>query len=269
MLVRDVVDEVLVSVPTERLAELGDVFALCNEHGVTTRVAADFIPHLHSEVYFDRLGAIPLLTFSTAPLNEVQLLAKRGMDIAIAASSLALLCVPLGLVAALVKVTSVGPVFFRQRRCGLNGRLFTCLKFRSMVADAESRKKEVQHLNQKDGPAFKVRNDPRLTSIGGFLRRYSIDEWPQFWNVLRGEMALVGPRPAVPSEVARFETWQRRRLRMRPGLTCMWAIRGRDELDFESWMQTDLEYIDNWSLLLDLKNLALTLTVVLTGRNAS
>ncbi|MDE0104604.1 MAG: sugar transferase [Bryobacterales bacterium] len=269
LLLRDVVDEVLVSVPSERLRDLGDVLSLCEEHGVTTRVAADFFRQRPGQLYLDRLGGIPLLTFSTAPADEAQLLVKRTFDIVVAAVCLVVFCIPLAVVALLVKATSKGPVLFRQRRCGLNGRVFTCYKFRSMVADAEARRADVEHLNQKDGPAFKVSDDPRLTSIGGFLRKYSIDEWPQFWNVLRGEMAIVGPRPAVPSEVQRYRTWQRRRLRMRPGLTCLWAIRGRDRLDFESWMQMDLEYIDRWSLLLDLKILALTVPVVLSGRNAS
>ena len=269
LLLRDVVDEVLVSVPSERLRDLGDVLSVCEEHGVTTRVAADFFRQRPGQLYLDRLGEIPLLTFSTAPADEAQLLVKRAFDILFATACLAVLCIPLAAVALLVKATSKGPVLFRQRRCGLNGRVFTCFKFRSMVVDAEARRAEVEHLNQKDGPAFKVRDDPRLTPIGGFLRRYSIDEWPQFWNVVRGEMAIVGPRPAVPSEVRRYRTWQRRRLRMRPGLTCLWAIRGRDQLDFESWMQMDLEYIDRWSLLLDLKILALTVPVVMSGRNAS
>lgn len=268
LLLRDVVDEVLVCVPGTQLPDQADLLALCDEHGVTTRVAADFFPNRHSQVYFDRLGGTPLLTFSTAPSSEAQLLVKRVLDLLVAGSSLVALCVPLAAVAALVKLTSQGPALFRQRRCGLNGRVFTCYKFRSMVADAEARKGEVEHLNEKDGPAFKIRDDPRLTSIGGFLRRYSIDEWPQFWNVLKGEMSIVGPRPALPSEVQRYQTWQRRRLRMRPGLTCLWAVRGRDRLDFERWMQMDLEYIDTWSLLLDLSILARTVPVVLGGRNA-
>ena len=135
-----------------------------------------------------------------------------------------------------VKLISSGPVLFRQQRCGLSGRLFACYKFRSMIAEAESRKAEVEHLDEKSGPAFKIRHDPRTTKVGQYLRRFSIDERPQFWNVLRGEMSFVRPRPAIPSRVAGFEIWQRRQMRMRPGLTCRWAIRERDGLDFESWM---------------------------------
>ncbi len=269
MLAGEAIDEVLFAVSGERLGDLEDAFILCGEHGIKTRVAADFFPHAHSRARFDRLGDRPILTFSIGPDDDLRLLAKRCADLLAAAAGLAALCLPMALVALLVRTTSTGPALFRQRRCGLNGRVFTCYKFRSMVADAEARREDLEHLNEKDGPAFKIRDDPRLTPVGGFLRRYSVDEWPQLWNILRGDMSFVGPRPAVPSEVQRYETWQRRRLRMRPGLTCLWAIRGRDRLDFETWMQLDLEYIDSWSLLLDAKILALTVPVVLAGRGAS
>lgn len=269
MLTEQAIDEVLFAVSSERLRQLEGVFVLCDEHGVMTRLVADFFPLAHSRLHFDRFGDHPLLTFSIAPSDDLRLLVKRGFDAVFSVSSLLVLCVPMALVGLLVKLTSAGPALFRQRRCGLNGRLFTCYKFRSMVVDAESRRHELEHLNEKDGPAFKIRNDPRLTPIGGFLRRFSIDEWPQFWNVLRGDMSLVGPRPAVPSEVSQYETWQRRRLRMRPGLTCLWAIRGRDRLEFDSWMQMDLEYIDKWSLSLDAKILALSVPVVLAGKGAN
>ena len=269
VLVEHPVDVVLFAVSSEQLRSLESVFALCDEHGVRTQVVADFLPLAHSRVHFDRLGDRPLLTFSVAPHDDIRLAAKRGLDAALAALSLAALSVPMMIVALLIRATSKGPALFRQERCGLNGRIFTCYKFRSMVEDAESRRKEVEHLNEKDGPAFKMRADPRVTPLGRFLRRFSIDEWPQFWNVLRGEMSIVGPRPAVPSEVGRYETWQRRRLRMRPGLTCLWAIRGRDRVDFESWMEMDLEYINTWSLALDMKILALTVPTVISGRGAS
>ena len=269
MLTEEPVDEVLIAVSGERLRALEGVFALCDEHGVRTRLVADFLPLAHSRLHFDHFGSHPLLTFSIAPADDLQLLVKRGFDSVVALVCLLVLAVPMALVSLLVKSTSPGPVLFRQLRCGLNGRVFTFYKFRSMAADAEQRRAEVEHLNQKDGPAFKVRDDPRLTPIGRFLRRYSIDEWPQFWNVLRGDMSLVGPRPAIPSEVSRYETWQRRRLRMRPGLTCLWAIRGRDKVEFDRWMEMDLEYIDQWSLWLDTKILALSVPVVLSGRGAS
>ena len=269
MLNEQAIDEVIFALSSERLRQMEEVFVLCDEHGVMTRIVADFFPLAHSRLHFDRFGEHPLLTFSIAPADDFRLLVKRGFDAVFSFASLFVLAVPMSIVSLLVKLTSTGPVFFRQRRCGLNGRLFTCYKFRSMVVNAEARRHELEHLNEKDGPAFKIRDDPRLTPVGSFLRRYSIDEWPQFWNVLRGDMSLVGPRPAVPAEVSQYEIWQRRRLRMRPGLTCLWAVRGRDRLEFDSWMQMDLEYIDQWSLWLDAKILALSVPVVLAGKGAS
>lgn len=269
LLRQQAVDEVVFVVSAAQLPRLEGVFLLCDELGVRTRVAADFFPHVHSRVGFDRLGGRPLLTFSVAPADELQLLAKRAFDIALAAVGLAAAALPMLAIGLLVRATSPGPAIFRQQRCGLNGRRFTCYKFRSMVADAEALRSQLEHLNERDGPVFKMRADPRVTPVGRILRRYSVDEWPQLWNVLRGEMSFVGPRPALPEEVDRYEAWQRRRLRMRPGLTCLWAIRGRDAVGFDAWIRMDLEYIDTWSLLLDLKILALTVPVVAAGRSAN
>jgi len=157
----------------------------------------------------------------------------------------------------------------RQRRIGLNGREFTLYKFRSMVQDAEAQLGQLLALNEmKVGPVFKVKNDPRVTAVGRWLRKTSLDEFPQFWNVLRGEMSIVGPRPPIPAEVQKYERWQRRRLSMKPGITCIWQVSGRSELGFDQWMELDLEYIDNWSLWHDLKILAKTVPAVLTGRGA-
>jgi lipopolysaccharide/colanic/teichoic acid biosynthesis glycosyltransferase len=172
-------------------------------------------------------------------------------------------------IAILIRLTSPGPAIFRQIRCGLNGRRFLFYKFRSMCQNAEDLKANIEHLNTRDQVVFKIPDDPRLTPVGRYLRKFSIDEWPQLWNVLRGDMSLVGPRPAVPSEVEQYQRWQRRRLRMRPGLTCLWAVSGRDAVDFETWMKMDMQYIDNWSLALDWKILLRTIPRVLTGRGAS
>jgi lipopolysaccharide/colanic/teichoic acid biosynthesis glycosyltransferase len=173
-------------------------------------------------------------------------------------------------VAAIIRLTSPGAVLFRQRRCGLNGQPFTMLKFRSMVTDAEQRKHELAALNEMQGPVFKVTNDPRVTAIGRFLRKYSIDEWPQLFNVLRGEMSLVGPRPLPVDEVERFDDpAHRRRLSVKPGMTCLWQISGRNQVrDFRDWVRLDLEYIDNWSFWLDVKILWRTIPVVLAGTGA-
>ncbi len=263
-----VVDEIVFAVGSESLAELEEVFLLCDEEGVRTRVAVDFFPHVNSTVSLDRLGSTPLLTFSAAPYDEIRLLVKRVTDILIAGAGLLVLAPFMGVIAIAIRLTSPGPAIFRQIRCGLNGRKFVFYKFRSMCQNAEEMKDSVAHLNVRD-TVFKIPDDPRLTPVGRYLRKFSIDEWPQLWNVLRGDMSLVGPRPAVPSEVERYKRWQRRRLRMRPGLTCIWAVSGRDNVDFETWMKMDMQYIDNWSLALDWKILLQTIPRVLTGHGAN
>ena len=263
-----VVDEIIFAVGSESLANLEEVFLLCDEEGVRTRVAVDFFPHVNSTVSLDRFGSTPLLTFTAAPYDEIRLLVKRLTDIAIAAAGLVVLAPLMAVISVLIRLTSPGPVIFRQVRCGLNGRRFLFYKFRSMCQNAEELKPALEHLNTRD-TVFKIPHDPRLTSIGRYLRKFSIDEWPQLWNVLRGDMSLVGPRPAIPGEVDRYQRWQRRRLRMRPGLTCLWAISGRDNVDFETWMKLDMQYIDNWSLALDWKILLRTIPYVLIGHGAN
>jgi exopolysaccharide biosynthesis polyprenyl glycosylphosphotransferase len=267
LLKRQVIDEIIFAVDSHRLGEMEELFLICDEQGVRTRVVVDFFPHVNSQVYLDRLGTTPLLTFSAAPHDEIRLLAKRVTDVVLAAAALVLLLPFMLLIAALIRLTSPGPAIFCQERCGLNGRRFMFYKFRSMCDNAEELKASVAHLSHKT-TAFKIRNDPRLTGVGRFLRKFSIDEWPQLWNVLKGDMSLVGPRPAVPEEVEHYQTWQRRRLRMRPGLTCLWAVKGRDALDFDTWMKMDMQYIDTWSLALDWKIILRTIPRVLTGRGA-
>lgn len=262
-----VIDEILVAVDSEKLAGLEDTLLLCEEEGVRTRILVDFFPHVNSKVYLERLASHPMLTFSTTPHDEVLLLLKRATDVTVAGVALVVMLPVFALVAALVRLASPGPAIFRQLRCGLNGRRFTLYKFRSMCQNAEALKASVEHLNLRQ-TAFKIPRDPRMTPLGRWLRKFSIDEWPQLWNVLRGDMSLVGPRPAVPEEVEQYKRWQRRRLRMRPGLTCLWALAGRDSLDFEAWMKLDMEYIDNWSLGLDWKILLRTVPHVLTGKGA-
>lgn len=269
LLDRHVIDEIIFAVDSSHLADLEDVFLLCDEEGVRTRVACDFFPHVNSEIYLERLGSAPLLTFSAAPHDELRLLVKRATDVAIALASLVVLSPLLLLIGLVVRLTSPGPVLFTQIRCGLNGRRFVFYKFRSMCENAEDLKKSLAHRNERTEVVFKIRNDPRLTAVGKWLRKFSLDELPQLWNVLRGDMSIVGPRPPLPDEVQQYQRWQRRRLRMRPGLTCLWAISGRDSLDFETWMKLDMQYIDSWSLALDWKIIAQTLPRVVLGKGAS
>jgi exopolysaccharide biosynthesis polyprenyl glycosylphosphotransferase len=266
-----VIDEVLVAPARGRLDDLTvlePVFLGLEEQGIATRLVVSFLPRSLSELSFDEFGGLPLLTFSTAPRDELLLFFRRCVDVAIASALLVVLSPLFLFVALMIKATSPGPVLFRQLRCGLYGRPFTFLKFRSMQLDAEALKQQLKPFNEMTGPAFKMTNDPRVTGFGRFLRRTSLDELPQLLNILRGDMSFVGPRPAVVDEVRQYEPWQRRRLSMKPGLTCLWQISGRNELPFEEWMRLDLEYIDNWSLWLDLKIALKTIPAVLLGRGA-
>ena len=267
LLEQHVVDEIIFRVDSQKLAALEEVLLLCDEEGVRTRVALDFFPHVNSQVSLERVGTAQLLTFSAAPDDGFRLLLKRCFDLVVAVVALLVLWPLMLLIAVLIRMTSPGPVIFRQTRCGLNGRRFTFFKFRSMVANAEELKAELVHLNERQ-TVFKIADDPRLTPVGRWLRKFSLDELPQLFNVLKGEMSLVGPRPPLPDEVENYLRWQRRRLRMRPGLTCLWAVKGRDQLDFETWMRMDMEYIDSWSLSLDLTILLRSIPYVLTGHGA-
>lgn len=267
LLQTQVVDEVLFAGGSKHLGDLEDALLVCEEEGVRTRLDLGFFPHVQARVDLERLEGEAMLTFAGAPHDDFRLMLKRATDLTLACVALLVLLPFLTLIAILIRLTSSGPAIFRQQRCGLNGRMFTLYKFRTMVADAESRRAELEHLNVKT-TAFKIPNDPRLTGLGRWLRKFSLDELPQLWNVVRGEMAIVGPRPPVPEEVARYERWQRRRLRMRPGLTCLWTLAGRDALSFEDWMRLDLDYIDGWSLALDWSVILRTIPHVLLGKGA-
>jgi len=242
----------------------------CEVEGVEAWLVADFFKTHVSQTTFDDFYGRPVLVFRSAPEASWQGIFKQVLDLMVAFVLMAALLPVLAFVALAIRITSPGPVLFRQKRCGLNGRPFTMLKFRSMVSDAEQRKQELAALNEMGGPVFKVTNDPRVTPIGRWLRKYSIDEFPQLFNVLRGEMSLVGPRPLPVDEVSRFDDpAHRRRLSVKPGLTCLWQVSGRNNVsDFQDWVRLDLEYIDNWSFWLDLKILWRTIPVVLTGSGA-
>ena len=251
---------------TSTLREVGDT---CEEVGVTFSMDANFLGLSIARADVNDLGGWSVLSFSSTPADGGALLVKRAIDVLGAVAAILVLGLPLAIVALLVKLQDGGPVFFVQQRSGLYGRTFPMYKFRTMVPDAEAKKAELEKLNEMSGPVFKIARDPRVTRLGALLRKTSIDELPQLWNVLRGEMSVVGPRPPIPDEVGRYERWQMRRLSMKPGLTCIWQVSGRNRVDFDNWMRLDLEYIDNWSLFLDLKLILMTFPVVLTGRGAS
>ncbi len=263
-----VVDEVVFAVNLQELARLEPVMRHCADLGIRTRLQLEFLPPAYSRIYLENFREVQLLSLSSAPDSELRLFFKRVFDVVLSFASLLFLFPLLLTIAAMIRITSPGPVLFQQTRCGLGGRRFTLYKFRSMINNAEQMRAELHQLNELDGPVFKISEDPRITPVGRWLRRFSLDELPQLWNVFRGDMSFVGPRPAVPEEVEQYEDWQRRRLRMRPGLTCIWVLEGRSHVDFNRWMQLDLKYIDNWSLWLDAKIFLRTIPIVLSGRGA-
>ena len=263
---------VIISARHTYFEQVENAIKTCELEGIEAWLVADFFGTQISRASFDELFGYPLLVFRTTPETSWQSVAKQLMDFLGALLLLVLLTVipVIPLIALAIKLTSPGPVFFRQQRSGLNGSPFILYKFRTMVTNAEQFKHELEAMNEMSGPVFKVTNDPRVTPVGKFLRKYSLDELPQLFNVLRTEMSLVGPRPLPVDEVKRFEDLaHRRRLSVKPGLTCLWQISGRNQIsDFKEWVRLDLEYIDNWSLWLDLKILIRTIPAVLIGTGA-
>ncbi|MEE4271326.1 MAG: sugar transferase [Thermoanaerobaculales bacterium] len=269
ILQRLVVDEVFFVLSRRQLEDFEDSFLLCSELGIRTRVAL-FFPHMKSRVILEELEGIPLLTFTNTPGAIFPLFVKWLTDVVLSTILLIVLSPLMLLIGLIVWLSSKGPMLYTQQRCGLNGRRFTLYKFRTMAVDADQRLGEVAHLNQVNGPVFKARRDPRVTPIGRWLRRWSLDELPQLVNVLKGEMSLVGPRPPIPAEVERYERWQHRRLSMKPGITGLWQVSGRAGLDdFSDWIALDLRYIDQWSLWLDFKIMLKTIPAVLFARGAA
>jgi len=263
-----VVDDVVFAIPVVESLTCEQEIGWCEEVGVTVHLRADLVRTLFARMYPTDLDGTPMLTVSATPRQPAALLAKRVTDLAGSIVAMVVLSPVFVISAILVKATSRGPVFFTQERTGLNGRTFTLYKFRSMYKDAEARRGALADRNEMSGPVFKIKDDPRITPVGKWMRRFSIDELPQFWNVLTGDMSLVGPRPPIPAEVKKYERWQRRRLSMKPGITCLWQVSGRNAIDFEDWMRLDLAYIDTWSLRLDVQILLRTVPVVLTARGA-
>ena len=268
LLEREVVDEVIFAISQEELKRMENLLLLCEERGITTRIILNFFPHVISKTHLEELDGFPLLTFSTTPKNEIALFSRRIIDF-LGSLVLIVFLAPIFLVISLlIRIDSQGPALYRQPRYGLNGRKFTCYKFRSMHTGSDEQRKELAQFNLTNGPAFKMKNDPRVTRVGKFLRKTSLDELPQLFDVLKGDMSFVGPRPLLLEEVEKLEGWQRRRLSMKPGITGLWQVSGRNAINFDQWMRMDLEYIDNWSLWLDMKILLKTIPVVLSGKGA-
>lgn len=260
-----IVDEVAICLPFSMEDLIEQAALLCEQEGKVVRVPVAPVERVLASARLESIDGIGIYSLANGPDRALALLLKRVMDI-VGASVLMVALSPLIAVLALaVKLDSRGAVFFRQERVGLHGRPFNVVKFRSMCVDAEDQLCKLQQHNEINGHAFKLANDPRITRVGRFLRRSSLDELPQVWNVLRGQMSLVGPRPPLPSEVANYDTWHRRRLSMKPGMTGLWQVRGRHSPEFDQWVTQDLEYIDSWSLWLDFKIIARTVPAVFGG----
>ncbi len=264
-----VVDEVIFAVPRSMFSDVSYIVEACEEQGVKFRLMADIFDLKVMRTQLVDLAGIPLLTFEPVAQNELQLIMKRMFDLVVTLLSMPIILPVMILVALAVKLDSPGPIFFAQERVGKNKRLFKMIKFRSMSVDAEEKIKDLEDMNEAEGPNFKITNDPRITRVGKYIRKLSLDELPQLFNVIRGQMSLVGPRPMSLRDVALFDKGiQRKRFSVKPGLTCIWQISGRSNLSFEKWLELDLEYIENWSLGLDMKILVKTIPVVLLSKGA-
>lgn len=263
------VDEVVFTDVIDVMADVEELVQVCMDQGIRTTIAADLFSLGMVQSGISYFADMPLICFQTGPGDRWELALKRGIDVLVSAGLLVLLAPLFALIAYGVRRSSPGPILFTQKRVGLNGRLFTLYKFRSMNQGAHRELGALRDQNEMRGPVFKMRDDPRVTPFGRFLRRTSLDELPQLWNVFIGDMSLVGPRPPVPDEVQQYERKYRRRLSMRPGLTCSWQVSGRNQItDFDSWVKLDLEYIDNWSLSRDFVLLCRTIPAVIFGTGA-
>ncbi len=269
ILMNNPIDEVIITLPVKsKYDEIQKVIAICERAGIQSRYSTDFFAtHMTKRRTIDRHDPSSISLHMVH--DDKQRAVKRITDIAIATTALILLAPIMVLIALCIKLTSSGPCIFRQARYGLNKRLFTMYKFRSMVVDAEQQQSKLEHLNELAGPAFKMKQDPRITGIGSFIRKTSLDELPQLWNVLIGDMSIVGPRPLPPRDVSRFsEAWLMRRFSVPPGITGLWQVSGRSNTTFAHWISLDLDYIDRWTLLLDLQIIAKTFPAVLKREGA-
>jgi len=261
------IDDVLVSIPSERRL-VARLIMESRKLGKSIRVVPDLLSLGMEGVRSGYLGMIPLLEYYNRGLHGADLILKRTFDIASSVLALIVLSLVMLGIGLAIKIDSPGPVIYTSKRNGKKGKLFNFYKFRTMHENADKMLEELRHMDETDGPIFKIKNDPRVSRVGRFLRRYSLDELPQLWNVLIGDMSLVGPRPPTPNEVVKYEDWQLKRLEIRPGLTCLWQVSGRSNLTFREWMKLDLFYIENWSFWLDIKIILRTIVVVFKGEGA-
>jgi exopolysaccharide biosynthesis polyprenyl glycosylphosphotransferase len=266
---KHIIDEVIIAIPRSLLEDAEPIVQACEEEAIKLRFMADIFDLHVARISLHEIGKIPLLTLEPVAQDDTKLMFKRVFDFTITLFAMPFLLPIMTILAIAIKMESPGPIFFVQQRVGLRKHLFPMFKFRSMYEDAEQKMKEIEHLNEADGPIFKMTNDPRITQVGHFIRKTSLDELPQLLNVLRGEMSLVGPRPMSIRDVNLFNKGiQRKRFSVKPGITCIWQISGRSNLPFSQWLLLDLEYIENWSLSLDLKILLKTIPAVLKSKGA-
>jgi len=262
------VDEVIITLPWQYHRKIMRIMAQCERRQIRTRIVPDVFQMTIHQMQVEDIAGIPMIGIKEVSISGLNQLLKRSIDLGCSTLAVILLAPLMGLVALMIKLESPGPVLFPQERVGKNGRRFTLYKFRSMIDGAESQKSALSSLNEADGPLFKMKDDPRTTRLGKLLRKLSIDEWPQFYNVLRGEMSLVGPRPPLQAEVEQYKEWHKRRLDISPGITGLWQVSGRSGLTFDEMALLDIYYIENWSLGLDAKILLQTIPKVIFGDGA-
>jgi exopolysaccharide biosynthesis polyprenyl glycosylphosphotransferase len=264
----EAIDEVIITLPWQYHRKIMAIMAQCERENVRARIVPDLFQMTLSRMSVSEMAGIPLIGVKEVRIGGIPFLIKRGVDVAFSLFVLVFAAPLMALIALSIKLDSPGPVFFRQQRMGKGGQPFTLYKFRSMTLGAEEQKELLRDLNQADGPIFKIREDPRVTWVGRGLRRFSLDELPQFYNVLRGDMSLIGPRPPLPEEVAQYQSWHMRRLEIAPGITGLWQISGRSELPFDEMALLDIYYVEQWSPALDLKILLRTIPSVIFGDGA-
>ncbi|MGA2362500.1 MAG: sugar transferase [Candidatus Aminicenantales bacterium] len=265
----NIIDEIVICSSDGNIEKVKETLESCGREGVQVRLYSDFLSGIAKKIRVDDFYGINIISFISVPDDEMALYAKRASDLFLSGILLILLSPLFLIISALIKVTSKGPIFYRWNVVGLNKKPFISWKFRTMIPNADEQKKDLMERNEMTGPVFKIKDDPRINRIGRILRKFSLDELPQLWSVFKGDMSMVGPRPAGPHELARYENWHRKKLSIKPGITCLWQVSGRNQIkDFNEWVRLDLAYIENWSLGLDLKILLRTIPAVLRGTGA-